>query len=58
MTTVPSDGSFELHVPPGSYFLVGSSPLFEGGKYECEGKVKVTVLEDQAVIEDVVCPEK
>jgi hypothetical protein len=57
-TAVSKDGIFVLHVPMGTYSLSGSSPQFGGGRYECLGRIKVTVSMGTVTKDNVVCPEK
>ena len=57
-TPVSQNGRFVLHLPPGTYSLVGSSPSYDGGKGKCLGSKKFTVSQSQTTRAIVYCLEK
>ncbi len=53
---VGSDGSFSVSVPPGTYLVGGTSPLYEAGHAECHSsQSQVTVKRGDVVNVDVLC---
>jgi hypothetical protein len=55
---VGADGQFLIQVPVGSYFVTGSSPLYEGGQSVCLG-IPFKVNENATTSNvDVNCPER
>ena len=53
---VGADGQFLIQVPVGSYFVTGSSPLYEGGQSVCLG-IPFKVNENATTSNvDVNCP--
>jgi hypothetical protein len=54
---VGADGQFLIQVPVGSYFVRGSSPLYESGGPYCLG-IGFKVNENATTSVDVNCPER
>jgi hypothetical protein len=53
---VGADGSFSVQVPPGRYFISGTSPRFGNGTCSSDGKL--TVTSGQTIVADVLCQMK
>jgi hypothetical protein len=56
--SVGSDGSYSISVPPGSYTVVGTSPLYEAGRVACRPAPQppvITVKQGDVVVVDVLC---
>ena len=41
--TIGPGGGFSMHLPAGTYTVVGHSPAFGSGKYDCDAGRPVTV---------------
>jgi hypothetical protein len=48
-----SNGRFVLHVPPGTYSLIGHSPQYDSGRGRCLGNKKVKIAANQTLTENV-----
>jgi hypothetical protein len=53
---IGADGSFSVQVPPGRYFLSGTSPRFGNGTCSSDGKL--TVTSGHTTVADVLCQMK
>jgi hypothetical protein len=55
---VAGDGVFRIGVPPGTYTMTGTSPLYNSGHTVCHAQQPTTVAAGDAVTADVYCQEK
>jgi hypothetical protein len=52
---VGASGTFSVTVPPGTYTVVGHSPLYGSGAYLCRAAGQVTVTSGHTAKADVLC---
>jgi hypothetical protein len=59
VVSVGADGRYSVAVAPGTYLLVGRSPLYNGGTaYNCRASSSTVVIADRTSSLDVFCQEK
>jgi hypothetical protein len=57
--TVGTDGRFSAALMPGTYSLVGRSPLYNGGMaYDCQALQVAVVTADRTTSTNVFCQER
>lgn len=56
---VGPDGNYKLNLPPGTYTLTGTSPLYDGGHGTCRPiETTIAVTAGTTDTADVICSEK
>jgi hypothetical protein len=56
-TTAGSDGAFSARIPPGTYTVIGRSPLYDSGSGDCRPIEPVTVVASTTTQVVVACQE-
>ncbi len=57
-STAGVDGVYSINVPPGTYTVIGRSPLYQSGDVDCETLAPVTATSASTVEVNVGCQEK